>query len=250
MSASVASQAADGHAGREVVHAEREPDGERDGRGHGGRVAQRAGRPAQVLVAVAQDEQEAGVRDSGEDAEEHAARRVVAVGVRLQHAGDEHDAQQDERQRGEDPPARRLVQDGPGGEGDDHDLEVAEHRRQARADVVDRLVPEDQVGGEEDPGDQREALLAGRARAVAPALPPGQRGEDRQGVGAAVERGGDRVHGRLADEDGREGDGQRAGEGDERRPAERRRRGDGGAAHASAARPKQAVPSGRNPSRP
>ena len=236
--------------GREVVHAEREPDRERDGGGHGGRIAQRPGRPAQVLVAVAQDEQEAGVRDPGQDAEEHAARRVGAVGVRLEHARDEHDAQQDEGQRGEDPPARRLVQDGPRGEGDDHDLEVAEHRRQARADVVDRLVPEDQVGREEDPGDEREALLAGRARAVAPALPPGERGEHRQGVGAAIERGGDRMHGRLPDEDGREGDGQRAGEGDERRPAERRRRGDDGPAHASAGRPKQAVPSGRNPSRP
>ena len=160
LSASSTSQPADGHAGHEVVDAERERDGERRERRDPGRVEQRPGRPPQVLVAVAQDQDEARVGDAGQRAEQHAARRVRAVGAVLERARDQHDADHRQRQRGEDPPAGRLREHRPGDERDDHDLQVAEHGRQPGADVGDRLVPEDQVGGEEQPGDQRQPLLA------------------------------------------------------------------------------------------
>ena len=113
-SASVPSHAADGHAGREVRHAEHERDGERHEGGHDGRVEQRPGGPAHVLVAVAEDQDEARVGDPGEHAVEDAARRVGPVRAALQRAGDEHDAEQGERQGREDAAAGRLVQDGPG----------------------------------------------------------------------------------------------------------------------------------------
>ena len=107
--ASVPSQAGGRPRRREVRHAEDEGDGERDDGGHDGRVEQRAGRAPQVLVAVAQDEDEARVGEAGEQAVDDAAPRVGPVRAVLERAGDEDDAEQGERQGGEDAATGRLV---------------------------------------------------------------------------------------------------------------------------------------------
>ena len=120
----------------------------------------------------------------------------------------EHDGQ-----RQHDPPARALAEDGERDERDDDDLQVAEHGAQPGADVVDRVVPEDEVAGEEHAGDEREAGHARRGAAVRVPLAPGQQPEHGQGVRAAVDRRGLRPDRGEPDEDRRERDRQRPGDG-------------------------------------
>ena len=164
-----------------------------------------------------------GVGQPGGQAVEHALRRVGAVGALLEDARDEHDADEHERQRGQHARGRALAEHQPRHQPDEGDLEVAEHRREARPHVHDRVVPADEVGGEEDARQRGQGAVAPAARAQPPVLPPRQHAQDGHGVGAAEDGRRRRRDGRLLDEDGREGDGQRAGDG--HRP---RARGEGG----------------------
>ena len=178
-----------GPARHEVGVADREPGGDGHHGGDRGRVEQRPGRAAQVAAALAQHEDEAGVGHAGQEAEQHAARRVLAVGAGLERAGDQHDAGAHQRERDEDPPLDPLAQHRPRGERDDHHLEVAEHRREPGADVLDRVVPEDQVAREEHAGGGRQQAVAAGARAEAAVLPQRERAEHGHRVRAAEDRG-------------------------------------------------------------
>ena len=137
VSASVISQPALGQAGREVVGAEGQADGERDDGGHERHVEQRARRAAQVIGALALDEQERCVGEAGGDAE--GARR--APGWRrtrpLEHAGDEQDAEAGRAAaRGGCRAAPRSPSSAQREERHDDDLQVAEHGGQPGADVA------------------------------------------------------------------------------------------------------------------
>jgi len=110
---------------------------------HQRRGEQRRGRAAQVAAHVAQHEDEAGVGEGRQHAEQCAALGVGAEGVRADRAGDQHRAGEDERDGDRDPPRWALPEQQPGGDRDEHDLQVGEHRREARADVDDRVVPQD-----------------------------------------------------------------------------------------------------------
>ena len=124
LSASRISQPADGHAGaRSSTRSSSATTSDAD-RGDPGRVEQRSGRPPRVRVAVAEDQDEAGVGGRGQRPEQHAAQRVRAVGAVLEHARDQDDADQRQRQRGQDPlrraprrapPRRRTARSRPAG---------------------------------------------------------------------------------------------------------------------------------------
>jgi hypothetical protein len=139
------------------------------------------------------------------------------------HAGDEDDAEEDDRDGAERPAGGLLPEEGPGSQRDDDDLDVAEHRREAGADRGDRMVPQDEVGHEEDARDEREPEGTPGERAEAPALPPGEQRERRQRVGAAVERGRRRRDVGESHEDRREGDAGRARHRHQDRPGAHRR---------------------------
>ena len=94
-------------------------------------------------------EQEARVRDGGEQAEEDAEGGIAAVGIGSERAGDEDDADEHDRNGSHDPGAGPLREQQPGRDRHEHDLDVPEHRGQAGADSGDRVVPQNQVGGEE-----------------------------------------------------------------------------------------------------
>ena len=126
-------------------------------------VASKSGPAGPTIAASAlpQREQEAGVREPGEHAEDRAERRVLAVGALLEHAGDE-DRRRRARpgSRSSDDVCGRSRQSSHAMQPDEHDLRVAEHRREPGADLLDRVVPEHEVGREErarEPGEVARA---------------------------------------------------------------------------------------------
>ncbi len=86
-----------GPARDEIELAQRQADQQRDQRGRQGGVEERPGRLAQVGIAVAQDQQERGVREAGGQPDHHAQLRVLAVGAGADDAGDERHAGQHQR---------------------------------------------------------------------------------------------------------------------------------------------------------
>ena len=63
----------------ELDLAQRQPDGEGDDRGRQRGIEERAGRPAQVGVGAALDQDEAAVGEPGHEPQDHAQQRVLAV---------------------------------------------------------------------------------------------------------------------------------------------------------------------------
>ena len=156
------------------------------------RVVERPRGAPEVAAALAERQQEAGVRDSGQYPEQRPERGVDAVGAVLEHARDQDHPDADDRDRGESGPWRPLPEHGPREERDEDDLGVPEHGRKARSHLLDRVVPEDQVGGEEGARDPREPPGAPLARPVAPILEPGKEPEHRQRPDAPEEGAGRR----------------------------------------------------------
>ena len=180
LSASVISQPWASSAGREVEVAEDEADRDDADRAGERRVVERAGNPAPLAGSPAQREQEARVRDPGEQAVDRAELRVAPVRPALEHSGDEDDPDHRDRDREQRVPGRALAKDRPRQEADEHDLRVAENGREAGAHVLDRVVPEDEVGREEDAADPGRA--AQRPRDVRRfAGPPRRRAASRNG---------------------------------------------------------------------
>ena len=129
-----------GPARDEIELAQRQADQQRDDRGRQGGVEQRPGRPAQVGIAVAQDQQEGGVREAGGQPDHHAQLRVLAVGAGADDAGDEHHAGQHQGDGERGPQREAFAQQQPGEHRHEDDLRVAEHGGQARADQPDGVV--------------------------------------------------------------------------------------------------------------
>ena len=226
VSASVTSQANDSQPGPQLEIVEqpaRDQDRERAGER---RMEERPARAAHVGRAGPERQQEARVGNRRQQPEEDAERRIAAVSTRADDAGDQDDADQDDRHRGRHSPGGPLGEQQPGGDRDEHDLDVAEHRRETGPDCRDRVVPEDQIGGEEAACEPCEPACVPLPRAVAATLDQRDREQRRQRVEAAVERRRRRRHVGEPNEDPGERDA--GGPGDEERdrpraqkPAER-----------------------------
>jgi hypothetical protein len=175
-------------------------------------VEERAARAADVGRAGSEREQETCVGNGRQEPEEDAERRVASVRTGADDAGDQDDADEDDRHCRRHPPARALREEQPGGDRDEHHLHVAEHRREPRSDRCDRVVPEDQVSGEETPGKPCEPACAPLPRAVAPALQERDREQRRQRIEAAVEGRRRRGHVREPHENPGERDARGAGD--------------------------------------
>ena len=91
----------------------------------------------------AQRQQEAGVRDGGEQAEEHAQRRIAPVGTFAERRRRSGRRRSGRPGRLRNPRAGSLREQQPGRDRDEHDLDVAEHRSRAPRPRGDRVVPED-----------------------------------------------------------------------------------------------------------
>ena len=172
------------------------------------------------------DEDEARVGQPGGEPEERARGRVVAVGAVLEHARDQHDADQHDRQRGEHaraPGARRARPRRP----------AARSATCRLPSTVARPAPTSAIAwcqkirsaAKNTPATAARRRSRRLARAERAVLPPGQRAQQGQRVGAAEDRRGRGRDVGLLDEDGREGDRQRAGDGERARA-----RGEGRAA--------------------
>ena len=223
VSARQISHAADGHAGTRSSDAERERGGERRDRGHPGRVEQRPGGPPQVLVAVAQDQDEARVGDARQRAEQHAARagarRTRRPPARPRSARRRSASAAARRGSAAPaprpaPPRRRTGRSRPAGS-------RARSRGPAPTSAI-AWCQKIRSAAKNRPAISASRCWPGRARPVAAPLAPREQPEHRHGVGAAVDRRRRRVHVGLVDEDRRERDRQRAGERDQRRAADRR----------------------------
>ena len=207
-----------GPAGRPVQVADHKPDRNGGEARDESRIEERAGGPALVAIARAEHEQEARVRDRGQDPERHAEARVAAVGAVLEGSRDEDDADKSNRDRRNRAVRRPLAQDRPGEQANENDLQVAEHRRETGADLLDPLVPGDQIDGEEHPGEPGQPALLQRPRPVAPVFELRQHPEQRHRIEAAKDRARRGRDVRDAEEDPRERDRNGADERGQDRP--------------------------------
>ena len=183
-----------GHGGREIEIADHGSDRRAEDRRGERRREERPGRPAKILASLAQDEQEAGVRDAGQNAVDRTEPRIRSVCALLERAGDEDDAEAHDRNRRQRRALRPLAEQRPREQPDEHDLELPSTVASPAPTNSIALCHRTRSAAKNAPASHASENGAPITRPVAAILDPGEHEKRRQRPHAAVERAGRRGH--------------------------------------------------------